>query len=259
MEQQGYKVLIAEDDIHQMSLLKKIINDMDLVIVSTVSSGIRLIEETKQHKPDIILLDIRLKKLDGISGIKEIHAAGLHPQVIFVTGSLKPEHLLAGFEFESVDYITKPINEIRLKKAINKAKDQIHAKKLLDADVQESIHWVILKQNYRDVTVAENQIIYVEKDKLHRNKYIVHLKDGTLLETSTQLKEIKEMCSDNLVYSHRSYLVNALYIAAIQPDGHISKSYTISLEHTSDKVPLTKKNINEASDVFLKFRAQLTF
>jgi DNA-binding LytR/AlgR family response regulator len=258
MEQQRYKVLIAEDDFHQMSLLKRCATEMDLVIVSTVSSGIRLIEETKLHKPDIILLDIGLKKLDGISAIKEIHAAGLYPQMIFVSGSLNPEHLLAGFELESVDYITKPINENRFKKAIHKAKEQIHARILLDADNQETINWVVLKQNYRDVTVAENQIIYVEKDKLFRNKYIVHLKDGTIVETSTQLKEIKEMCSDNLVHSHRSYLVNVLYITAIQPDGHINKSYNISLSHTPDKVPLTKKNYNEAAEVFAKFRTQFT-
>lgn len=258
MGQQRYKVIIAEDDFHQISLLEKFSSDMDLVIVSTVSSGIRLIEEVKLHKPDIILLDIGLKKLDGISAIKEIHAAGLYPQMIFVTGSLRPEHLLAGFELDSVDYCTKPINENRFKKAINKAKEQIHAKKLLDAEIQESIHWVVLKQNYRDVTVAENQIVFVEKDRLHRNKYNVHLKDGTIVETSTQLKEIKEMCSDNLVYSHRSYLVNVLYITAIQPDGHITKSYNISLSHTSNKIPLTKKNYIEAAEIFSKYRAQYT-
>lgn len=258
MEQQRYKVIIAEDDMHQMSLLKKFTTEMDLVIVSTVSSGVRLIEEARLHKPDIILLDIGLKKLDGISAIKEIHGAGVYPQMIFVTGSLNPEHLLAGFEFESVDYITKPVNEKRLKKAIHKAKDYIHARKLLDANVQESIHWVIVKQNYRDVTIAENQIIYVEKDKLQRNKYNVHLKDGTVIETSTQLKEIKGMSSENLVYSHRSYLVNVLYITAIQPDGLFSKSYIISLSNTSDKVPLTKKYYVEAMDVFMKFYTQLT-
>lgn len=62
MEQQRYKVLIAEDDIHQVSLLRKYLEEMDLFVVSCVSSGIRLIEETKLHKPDIILLDIGLKK-----------------------------------------------------------------------------------------------------------------------------------------------------------------------------------------------------
>lgn len=258
MEQQRYKVIIAEDDIHQMSLLNRFITDTDLVVVSTVSSGIRLIEEVKIHKPDIILLDIGLKKLDGISAIKKIYAAGIHPQMIFVTGSLSPEHLLAGFEFDSVDYITKPINENRFKRALKKAKEQIHAKKLLDAEVQESINWVLLKQNYRDVTVAENQIVYVEKDKLLRNRFYVHLKDGSVVETSTQLKEIKEMCSDNLVYSHRSYLVNVLYIIAIQPDGHITKNYNISLSFTENKVPLTKKNYNEAAEIFSKFRTQTT-
>ncbi|RRJ54819.1 hypothetical protein EHV15_35100 [Paenibacillus oralis] len=139
------------------------------------------------------------------------------------------------------------------KRVIRKAKEQIRAKKLLDEDVQETIRWVVLKQDYQAVTVAENQIIYVERDKLYRNKYIVHLKDGTFLETSTQLKEIKELCSDNLVYSHRNYLVNILYITAIQPEGHISKSYNISLVHTSDKVPLTRKNYSEAPDVFFRF------
>ncbi|WP_433709016.1 LytR/AlgR family response regulator transcription factor [Paenibacillus illinoisensis] len=254
MEQQRYKVLIAEDDLRQMSLLKKYLEEMDLIIVSCVSSGIRLIEETKFHKPDIVLLDIGLKKMDGITAFKEVLHTGIQPQIIFVTGSIRPEHLLAGFEFESVDYITKPVNENRFKKAVNRAKERIYAKKLIDAEVAEAINWVVLKQNYRDVTIAENQIIFVEKDKHHRNKYIVHLKDGTVVETSTQLKEIKEMCSPNLVYSHRSYLINILYITAIQPDGMFPKNYNVSLDYTSEKVPLTKKNYIDAGDLFLKFR-----
>lgn len=258
MEQQRYKVLIAEDDIHQVSLLRKYLEEMDLFVVSCVSSGIRLIEETKLHKPDIILLDIGLKKMDGITAFKEVLQSGIHPQIIFVTGSISPKHLLAGFEFESVDYITKPVNENRFKRAINKAKELIYAKKLIDAEVAEAINWVVLKQNYRDVTVAENQIIFVEKDKQYRNRYIVHLKDGTTVETSTHLKEIKEMCSPNLVYSHRSYLINILYITAIQPDGMFTKNYNVSLDYTSEKVPLTKKNYMDASDLFLKFRTQST-
>lgn len=255
LDKQRYKVLIAEDDIHQMSLLKLYASEMDLIIVSTVSSGMRLIEEAKIHKPDIVLLDIGLKKKDGITAYKEILEAGILPQLIFVTGSLSPQHLLAGFEFNSIDYLTKPINETRFKKAIVKAKEVIHAKKLLHADVEsEKINWVVLKQNYRDVTIAENQIIFVAKDKMVRNKYSVYLKDGTVVETSTQLKEIKENCSDNLVYPHRSYLVNVLYIASILPDGQFLKNYKISLEYTIEKVPLTKKNYHDSSEVFAKFR-----
>jgi two-component system response regulator LytT len=259
VEQQRYKVIIAEDDIHQMSLLKMYASELGLVVVSTVSSGVRLVEEAKIHKPDIVLLDIGLKKKDGITAFKEILEAGIHPELIFVTGSLDPQHILAGFEFDSVDYLTKPVQEARFNRAIKKAKEAIYAKKLLQAAVEpENIKWVVLKQNYRDVTIAENQIIFVAKDKLARNKYNVHLKDRTILETSTQLKDIKEMCSDNLVYSHRSYLVNVLYITSIQPDGLFSKNYNISLEYTDEKVPLTKKNYLEASDVFSKFRAQHT-
>lgn len=256
MERQKYKVLIAEDDIHQMSLLKMYASEMDLIVVSTVSSGVRLVEEAKIHKPDILLLDIGLKKMDGITAYKKILESGIRPELIFVTGSLDPKHLLAGFELDSVDYLTKPVQKQRFERAINKAKEAIYTKKLLSVVEPDNINWVVLKQNYRDVTIAENQIVFVAKNKLSRNKYNVHLKDRTVLETSTQLKEIKEMCSDNLVYSHRSYLVNVLYIVSIQPDGLFSRGYNITLEHTDQKIPLTKKNYLEASEVFSRFRAQ---
>lgn len=254
MERQRYKVIIAEDDIHQMSLLKKFTSEMELDIVSAVSSGLRLVEEVKNFKPDIILLDISLQKLDGISAIKEIHAAGIfYPQIIFVTGSTKVEHLLAGFEYGSVDYITKPVNENRFKNAITKAKEKIHSKKLLDAEVDVSINWIYLKENYREIPIAENQIVFVEKERMHRS-YTVHLKDGSTVETTTQLNEIYEMGSENLVYSHRGYLVNILYITSIQPVSQSYKNYEITMEHTSIKVPLTKKNY-ESINAFSKFRS----
>ncbi|MCM3130641.1 MULTISPECIES: LytTR family DNA-binding domain-containing protein [unclassified Paenibacillus] len=258
MEQQRYKVIIAEDDMHQLSLLKMYAIELDLVIISTVSSGVRLVDEVKLHRPDIVLLDIGLKKKDGISAFKEILEAGIRPQIIFVTGSLNPQHILTGYEFESVDYLTKPIRKDRFKRAIIKAKEVIHSRKLLNAVVElENTNWIILKANYRDHEIAENQIVFVEKDKMARNRCIVNLKSGEQLETTTQLKEIKEMCS-NLTYSHRSYLVNPLYITSIQPDGLLQKSYIISLEHTNKKVPLTKKNYLEASHVFSKIRTQHT-
>jgi DNA-binding LytR/AlgR family response regulator len=253
VDSQKYKVIIAEDDMQQMELLKKYILDLDLILVSSVSSGVRLIEETKYHQPDIVLLDIGLKKLDGISAFKAILEAGLHPQMIFVTGSLNPEHLLAGFEFDSVDYITKPVRLERLTKAISKAKDQIQAKKLLESNAGDSVKWISLKQNYRDMTIAEDQLVFVEKDKLARNKYNVHLVDGSVIPTSSQLKEIKEMCSESVVFSHRSYLVNLSHVNAIQPDGLFAKNFLISLKHTSSKVPLTKKNYDESVSAYSRF------
>lgn len=257
MNEQRYKVVIAEDDIHQLSLLKNYASEMDLDIVSTVSSGVRLVEEVKVYKPDILLLDIGLKKKDGITAYKEILNAGLRPVLIFVTGSLDPSHLLAGFDLQSIDYLTKPIQKHRFERAIQKAKESIYAKKLLDAAVDHDIHFIRLRQNYREITVAENQIVFVEKDKLFRNRYNVHLRDRSVVETSTHLKEIKEMCKGNLVYTHRSYLVNVLYIISIQPDDLFPRNYTISLEHTDEKVPLTKKNYHNASDIFSKFRTQV--
>lgn len=244
MGNEEIRVIIAEDDSIQAELLKRYAARMGLTVVSCVSSGNRLIEETVSLQPDLLLMDIGLRKLDGISAYKCICEAGYTPFLILISGSTQTEHLLAGFECRSIDYLVKPVDWVRFEKSIERAKIMIHYKRMKVAAPQ-STHWIKLKQKYRALTVAEDQIVYVEKSKSFRNKSVVCLADGKVEETNTSLKEIMDQCTDSLVMPHRSYLVNVKFIASVEADASIPGNYLATLHRGDKKIPVSRRSYHD--------------
>ena len=79
------------------------------------------------HKPDIILLDINMPKLDGISLAKKIREVDKKVKIIITTSYSDQDKLLAAIELSLVKYILKPIDPTVLKDTIIRAKNEIES------------------------------------------------------------------------------------------------------------------------------------
>lgn len=91
-------------------------------------------------KPDIIISDIKMPKLNGIDFAKEFSAISPDTKIIFMSGYMEIEYLKSAIQLAAVDYIEKPIDLLVLITAIEKAIKDIKAKKqtqLLKADRRE--------------------------------------------------------------------------------------------------------------------------
>ena len=77
------------------------------------------------HKPDIILLDIHMPKLDGISLAKKIREVDNNVKIIITSSYADQDKLLAAIELSLVKYILKPIDPKILKETLLKAKSEI--------------------------------------------------------------------------------------------------------------------------------------
>ncbi|MGF7034775.1 DNA-binding LytR/AlgR family response regulator [Paenibacillus mucilaginosus] len=232
-----YTVIIAEDDPLQARLLEQFCTKEGLQVFGAVSSGRRLIEEVTAGRPDLVIADITLKRQDGISAIREMIGDGLAPVVILVSGSVDPEHLLAGYDIAAVDYVRKPILRARFKQAVDRAKARVDARRRAAA-LPDQVNFITCKVRYRDLQFAEPQLLYAERTMLRKTKVV--LSDGTHFLTSTPLHDIQAQCSERIVFSHRSYLVNTARIAAIETvPGGSRRNYEITLIGCPVKVPLT--------------------
>jgi len=78
------------------------------------------------HKPDIILLDINMPKLDGISLAKKIRELDKEVKIIITTSYSDQDKLLAAIELSLVKYILKPIDPRILEETILKVKNEIN-------------------------------------------------------------------------------------------------------------------------------------
>src|ERR1700760_475297 len=88
--------------------------------VGTASDGDSAINLTEALHPDLLLLDIAMPGLDGIGVARALAAQNPSPAVVFVTSSvLFP---VAGLGAEAVDYLIKPVEPLRLQRALDRAR-----------------------------------------------------------------------------------------------------------------------------------------
>ena len=117
-------LLYIEDDIDiqeiYVEFLKESVETVHLANDGEVGYELYLL-----HKPDIILLDINMPKLDGLSLAKKIRQTDKEVQIIITTAHAEQENLLKAIELYLVKYILKPIDFNELKEALNKAMSEL--------------------------------------------------------------------------------------------------------------------------------------
>jgi len=241
------RVIIAEDDRYAKMILEELVTGFGYEVCANVSSGTRLITEIIEKNPDIVLLDIGLKQLDGLTAIKEIMSQPHNPllQIIIITGSVDFNHLQAGYELESIDYIPKPYQIERIEKALSKAKEGIRMKKIAEAfhtNPVRAARLIEIVSSGKKLLIDREQIVYAVK--VFR-KHIIYLYDGSQIETYFPLAKIKQLCNSNSMFiSKRAFLININYVVKVMEQQELNQiGYVVSLKLQDKivKVPLTKK------------------
>ena len=85
MEKRKARVLIGDDEEHIRNLLKLIVTSLGAEVVAEASDGEQTLYLYQQHKPDLVMLDINMPKLDGITVLKKIMAINPRALVVMLT------------------------------------------------------------------------------------------------------------------------------------------------------------------------------
>lgn len=122
----GKKILVVDDDQHIVSLIKTRFEANSYEVI-TANDGEECIEKILSDKPDLVILDIMMPKVDGYNvlvGIKEIKAiTGELPEipVIVLTAVADPRVREMVEKEQIVDYIIKPFDSADLLSKVKKA------------------------------------------------------------------------------------------------------------------------------------------
>lgn len=115
------KVVIVEDDPMVALINKKYVEMINgFSVFKTVSNKEDLIDVLEKESIDLILLDVYLPKENGIEILKYIRDKGILSEVIMMTAADKSEEIKTAFAYGVVDYLIKPFEFERFKKAIDK-------------------------------------------------------------------------------------------------------------------------------------------
>jgi two-component system LytT family response regulator len=109
------RVLVADDELVARKRLLRLLSAIDgATVVGECDSGAAVIERIKAGDVDVVLLDIQMPMLDGLESMALLPDDG--PLVVLCTAH--PDHAVDAFEHGAVDYILKPAEPARLKKAL---------------------------------------------------------------------------------------------------------------------------------------------
>lgn len=114
------KILICDDSILARKQIKDVIAVVGNPTILEASDGESAIEVYKQHKPDLVFLDIVMPKKDGNTAIVEIMAFDKDAKIIIVSSVGTQSQLKCALESGATDFIQKPINKIQIIDAVNK-------------------------------------------------------------------------------------------------------------------------------------------
>ncbi len=125
--------IIADDEDLPRKELRRMLNKVwpELEILAECEHGAEALEAIHQEEPDIAFLDIRMP---GMTGLDVAHAVKGRCHAVFTTAY--DSHALDAFAAGAVDYLLKPVSEIRLQEAVTRLKERIASKQPV-ADVSQ--------------------------------------------------------------------------------------------------------------------------
>ncbi len=137
-------ILIAEDE---QALLDFMTEYLELFFekVYTAKDGQKAYLSYLKHHPDIIIADINMPHLDGLSMIKKIREMDRETKIIITSAHSEQEKLLEAIELHLVKYLIKPVQSDQLKTLLFSLVDELHAQKHLLA-LKESFYWDTLNR-----------------------------------------------------------------------------------------------------------------
>jgi response regulator NasT len=115
------KVIVADDEPVIIMNLVEMLEEQNFDVLESATDGFEAIEACRKHHPDVILLDIEMPMLDGLTAAKCIYEEKFADTVILVTAYAEESFVDKANEIGVAGFLVKPINKRALAPFINVA------------------------------------------------------------------------------------------------------------------------------------------
>ncbi|HHY83317.1 MAG TPA: response regulator [Clostridiales bacterium] len=191
------KVLIVDDESATREGLRDLLPWKDLGIgsVYTASDGIEALELAAQVKPDIIITDIRMPRMDGIKYIQNIKAMSLDSRIIFMSAYSDKDYLMSAIKFNATSYVEKPISLEEMTSAIKTAVESLNKQR---KSMELLCSSVALSLTEPDISLSDitNSINSLKPDFLLSNNFCT-----MIIRTIMPMDEIKKQACNMSDYT----------------------------------------------------------
>ena len=156
------KVLIVDDEKDILEFLSYNL-EKEGFIVHTALNGKSAIEKAKKYKPDLIILDVMMPEMDGITTCQEIRSIPeiSNTLILFLTARSEEYSELAGFDAGADDYVAKPIKPklliSRIKALLKRNKIKASTKNIQIGNIEIDREKFLLLYNKEEIHLARKE------------------------------------------------------------------------------------------------------
>jgi DNA-binding NarL/FixJ family response regulator len=100
-------LLVDDDDLMRAGLRAVLSSDEKIAVVAEASSGRLAVDEVRLHKPDVVLMDVRMPGLDGISATREVLAVSPLVKVVILTTFEQDDYIFGAIDAGASGFLLK--------------------------------------------------------------------------------------------------------------------------------------------------------
>lgn len=233
------KIMVADDELPARQRLCRLLEELDYTDIVEASHGQQVLQQWQQQPCEVILLDIRMPGLDGLSVARQLSAEPNPPTLIFTTAY--PDHALEAFEVYALDYLLKPIKKQRLQQVLERAQ-RLHSQPVAEvvAPLAEGTKareylCVRVRGNLQRIAVADIYYFRAEQKYVsvrHKNGYV-------LIEDA--LKALEQEFADSFIRVHRNALVANRYLQGMEKDRE--EHWFVTFKGFDERLEISRRHI----------------
>lgn len=189
------RVVIADDDVITRLDIREALEFQGYEVVGEAADGIDAVELCADLKPDVVLLDVKMPVMDGLTAAKLIGGAGNDIAIIMLTAYNDKQFVDKAGKFGALGYLVKPVDEKSLTPTIEIAVKRLkefrelkktvegQEKKLEERKIIEKAKGILIQNN----SISEDEAYkYLRTISMNKRKTIVEVAK-IIIETESML------------------------------------------------------------------------
>ena len=266
MPQMPLTALIVDDEQLAREELEFLLqSDEEVEVVGLGTNGIEAVELIREHRPDVVFLDVQMPGLDGFAVLRKLLEAGARlPQIVFATAF--DQYAVRAFDVNAIDYLLKPFDRTRVLQALARARGRVdhlekHSGPATPAEAQLSALLRLIEQNgaakpaSKIVLQAGSRLLLVDQKDI----CFAAVDGGTVtvttptLEGQSKCRTLEELLDllDPAIFwrAHRSYVVNLNHIREVVP--WFKSSYQLRMaDKKASEIPVSRTQTRRLRELF---------
>ena len=222
------RLMIVDDEPLARERLRALLpDDWPLTIVGEYDNGPEAIVAIRRDRPDLVFLDVQMPGCDGLQVVAELPLAE-RPAIVFVTAHDK--FAVEAFAVQAIDYLLKPFDQERLRTALQRAVDHMHAQRA--GDLGTRLENLLAKSEptarkpERFAVKADGRVIFLQPGEIAwveaaDNYVILHLGSGERVMVRETLAALEDrLGKTSFARVNRSAIVQLDQVKELQPTAH---------------------------------------